>query len=790
MNEANYKVLTNIIGAVETGGQVYGKQRYDAYAAAYTNSPKEYTCTLGAFQFYGSEAKQLIQMIYNANPTEFKSIDINGVIQAKLSTDWVTTKWNPSSSQKSILIKLITTETGKSCQDKLVRERIDKYLNKAYEYGISKSDVKVLMMWCEIEHLGGLNPTKRIFNRASKPYTVESIMASLKKDQSDSSSNNQVGDKIYWSRHLKCQEYINKYAVDEQSSSTKKKEINSKNFLNAVKSVYQTAHDNKYTYGDSKGIPPTSDKVISCDRLIAKALWDMGYTDQPTSTSGRSGICVDQMDSYLQKYGFVKTTKTSEIKPGAVVSVGSGTSPDHVFVVVSINGTKVSKYDMGSQQRINASQPFNNIELVEWSNKKFIAAYNCKQVEVSTPKNYLSIGDNGAEVSTLQSNLNKVMNAGLAIDGSFGKLTESALKAFQQKYGLEVDGIYGGESKAKMSSVLNSNTQSSATNSSTDVNKVLRIAEAEVGYCEKRSNSNLDDKTANAGSGNYTKYWRDIYPSFQGQAWCDCFVDWCFYKAYGATVAQTLECGGYKLFYTPDSAQCYKNKKQWHSSPKVGDQIFFKNSTRIHHTGIVYKVDNSKVYTIEGNTSNGTAVVANGGMVCKKSYSLSNSAIAGYGRPNYSSTTVNNSSNSSTFLKRGDVGSEVELLQVHLNGVMKSGLAIDGSFGAATEAALKAFQRKYGLEVDGIYGSKSKAKLDALVNEQYGPSKTPKWVGRATTVVNVRTGAGTSFGNLPEWKTLGPGNLVDVCDTVNGWYYVRIAGKYFGYVKSNYIIKV
>ena len=109
MNEANYKVLTNIIGAVETGGQVYGKQRYDAYAAAYTNSPKEYTCTLGAFQFYGSEAKQLIQMIYNANPTEFKSIDTKGVIQAKLSTDWVATRWNPSSSQKSILIKLITT---------------------------------------------------------------------------------------------------------------------------------------------------------------------------------------------------------------------------------------------------------------------------------------------------------------------------------------------------------------------------------------------------------------------------------------------------------------------------------------------------------------------------------------------------------------------------------------------------------------------------------------------------------------------------------------------------------
>ena len=38
------------------------------------------------------------------------------------------------------------------------------------------------------------------------------------------------------------------------------------------------------------------------------------------------------------------------------------------------------------------------------------------------------------------------------------------------------------------------------------VNDVLKIALAEVGYLEKRSNADLDSKTANAGSNNYTKY--------------------------------------------------------------------------------------------------------------------------------------------------------------------------------------------------------------------------------------------------------------------------------------------
>lgn len=170
----------------------------------------------------------------------------------------------------------------------------------------------------------------------------------------------------------------------------------------------------------------------------------------------------------------------------------------------------------------------------------------------------------------------------------------------------------------------------------TAVEKLVTIAETEAGYLEKASNSQLDSKTANPGGSNYTKYARDLYPSLQGQAWCDMFVDWCFVQAFGNIPAKQLLCGGFSA-YTPTSAQYYKNKGQYHtSSPQPGDQIFFKNSTRICHTGIVYKVSSSTVYTIEGNTSDGTAVIANGGAVCKKSYALSNSAIDGYGRPDWS----------------------------------------------------------------------------------------------------------------------------------------------------------
>ena len=39
--------------------------------------------------------------------------------------------------------------------------------------------------------------------------------------------------------------------------------------------------------------------------------------------------------------------------------------------------------------------------------------------------------------------------------------------------------------------------------------QLVAIAEAEIGYHEKASNSNLDSKTTNSGRGNYTKYSRD-----------------------------------------------------------------------------------------------------------------------------------------------------------------------------------------------------------------------------------------------------------------------------------------
>lgn len=456
LNSYNMHVLTNVISGVESYGQIYSdNRRYDAYARKAENTSNEKTCTLGWAQNYGNEGRKLVQMIYKADTDGFRKLDTcSPSIESMLQKDWVSIGWSPSSSQKSVLIKLITTEIGKNCQDELFAELMEKYLSNAVAYGVPKTNIKALMMWCEIAHLGGTSAAKRIFNRCSGNYSVSNIMSALKKDQSDTSSSNQVGDTLFWSRHLCCQSWINAYADDgntkeqaQDKTQDAEKIITREVFVEAVRSVYEEAHDGKYKYGNSHAIPPTTDKIISCDRLIAKAVWDLGFTNQPLSTTTTSGLIVGDMDKYLVSYGFVKSTNISDIKYGSVVTTDDGNGHlKHTFVAVSgLYDGMIVKFDMGSQRRIDASQPF----FEKWSGSDFVACYNIPDGGIKRATDLVKSGQNC---------LNKYFNSGIAEDGSYGSDTSKAyVKALQTVlnddygYSLDVDGVLGNDTYKALS---------------------------------------------------------------------------------------------------------------------------------------------------------------------------------------------------------------------------------------------------------------------------------------------------------------------------------------------------
>ena len=164
-------------------------------------------------------------------------------------------------------------------------------------------------------------------------------------------------------------------------------------------------------------------------------------------------------------------------------------------------------------------------------------------------------------------------------------------------------------------------------------NNLIAIARKEIGYCEKASNSSLDDKTANAGHNNYQKYGRDLANAGyyngnkNGFEWCDQFVDWCFWTLcdHNRTEAEKMECqqDGLCGAGVPYSAQYYKNHGRLDSHPRVGDQAFFGHHD---HTGIVSAVNGNQVTVIEGNKHD---------CVSENTYTIGNWLSNEFGHPFY-----------------------------------------------------------------------------------------------------------------------------------------------------------
>ena len=266
---------------------------------------------------------------------------------------------------------------------------------------------------------------------------------------------------------------------------------------------------------------------------------------------------------------------------------------------------------------------------------------------------------------------------------------------------------------------------------------VVSIALAEVGYREKASNASLDNPTVNAGGANWTKYARDLANAGyyngnkNGYAWCDVFVDWCFFKAYGKVEGQRIQCqtgdlGAGCTF----SAQYFKQQGRYDRNPQVGDQVFFQFGGEISHTGIVVKVTDAMITTVEGNSSD---------QVKQNSYKKTNTYIAGYGHPKYDDTDSGevNTKEETTApapvaakvtvtveleqLEEGSVGGQVKTIQriIYVRGI-NAKIVIDGEFGPITKAGVIELQKylfpKDESEWDGIVGPRTwTAVLTALV---------------------------------------------------------------------------
>lgn len=126
------------------------------------------------------------------------------------------------------------------------------------------------------------------------------------------------------------------------------------------------------------------------------------------------------------------------------------------------------------------------------------------------------------------------------------------------------------------------------------------------------------DQLGNVGG---EKYWR--WYGFDSRVeWCAIFVSWV------ANESGVLNISIPRFSLVSDGIDWFKINGRWEDRyyiPKSGDIIFFdwEVDGKPNHVGIVEKVENNVVYTIEGNSTNDE---------CRqKEYTLFNEIIYGYG---------------------------------------------------------------------------------------------------------------------------------------------------------------
>ena len=160
---------------------------------------------------------------------------------------------------------------------------------------------------------------------------------------------------------------------------------------------------------------------------------------------------------------------------------------------------------------------------------------------------------------------------------------------------------------------------------------IVAIAQTQLGYKEGSLEGTVQ------GYNDITKYGE--WYGMNGQPWCAMFVSWCADQARISTnvIPKHASCdvgmqwfqNRERFFFSPYYGGSY--------TPKKGDIVYFgykmKNGAfDSNHVGIVYKVDDKKIYVLEGNSSYKVQTVP---------YLMANNDyILGYGVPDYKNSQV------------------------------------------------------------------------------------------------------------------------------------------------------
>ena len=317
--------------------------------------------------------------------------------------------------------------------------------------------------------------------------------------------------------------------------------------------------------------------------------------------------------------------------------------------------------------------------------KKLDSAY--KNANSAKDDDSLRMGDSGSAVKDLQTKLKKLGYYSGTVDSTFGSGTYTAVRAFQKKYNLTADGVAGSETLKRLDSVY------------------------------KNADSDKDDDSLRMGdSGSAVK---DLQTKLKKLGYYDGTVD----STFGSGTYAAVKAFQKKYNLTADGVAGSETLKKLDSAYKNADSDKDDDSLRKGATGSAVKNLQTKLKklgfynaSIDGDYGDTTVAAVK---AFQKKYNLTADGVAGSETLKKLDTAYKNAdSNTSTdddSLRKGATGTAVKTLQTNLKKLGFYTAYVDGSFGATTESAVKAFQKKYGLTADGVAGSATLKKIESAV---------------------------------------------------------------------------
>ena len=299
----------------------------------------------------------------------------------------------------------------------------------------------------------------------------------------------------------------------------------------------------------------------------------------------------------------------------------------------------------------------------------------------------LEKGSTGSDVKDLQTKLKKLGYYDAYVDGDYGDTTVAAVKAFQKKYNLTADGIAGKETLKKLDSAY------------------------------KNADSDKDDDSLRMGdSGSAVK---DLQTKLKKLGYYSGTVD----STFGSGTYTAVRAFQKKYNLTADGVAGSETLKKLDTAYKNADSDKDDGSLRKGATGSAVKDLQTKLKklgfynaSIDGDYGDTTVAAVK---AFQKKYNLTADGVAGSETlKKLDSAYKNADSNTSTdddSLRKGATGTAVKTLQTNLKKLGFYTAYVDGSFGATTESAVKAFQKKYGLTADGVAGSATLKKIESAV---------------------------------------------------------------------------